>query len=50
VIKDPEVHAKVLGRLVTWSVDQGLRVRNLAPSPILGDSGNREFLLLLQKP
>jgi 23S rRNA (cytidine1920-2'-O)/16S rRNA (cytidine1409-2'-O)-methyltransferase len=50
VIKDPQVHAKVLGRLVTWSVDQGLRVRNLAPSPILGDSGNREFLLLLQKP
>jgi 23S rRNA (cytidine1920-2'-O)/16S rRNA (cytidine1409-2'-O)-methyltransferase len=50
VIKYPQVHAKVLGRLVTWSVDQGLRVRNLAPSPILGDSGNREFLLLLQKP
>jgi 23S rRNA (cytidine1920-2'-O)/16S rRNA (cytidine1409-2'-O)-methyltransferase len=50
VIKAPQVHAKVLGRMVTWSVDQGLRVRNLAPSPILGDSGNREFLLLLQKP
>jgi 23S rRNA (cytidine1920-2'-O)/16S rRNA (cytidine1409-2'-O)-methyltransferase len=50
VIKDPQTHARVLGRLVLWSVDQGLRVRNLCPSPILGDAGNREFLLLLQKP
>ena len=50
VVKDPQVHARVLGRMVKWSVDQGLRVRNLVPSPVLGDSGNREFLLLLQKP
>jgi 23S rRNA (cytidine1920-2'-O)/16S rRNA (cytidine1409-2'-O)-methyltransferase len=50
VIKDPQVHARVLGHMVTWAVGQGLRVRNLGPSPILGDSGNREFLLLLQKP
>jgi 23S rRNA (cytidine1920-2'-O)/16S rRNA (cytidine1409-2'-O)-methyltransferase len=50
VIKDPQVHARVLGRMVRWAVDQGLRVRNLVPSPVLGDSGNQEFLLLLQKP
>ena len=50
VIKDPHVHARVLGRMIVWAVDQGLRVRNLCASPILGDAGNREFLLLLQKP
>ena len=50
VIKDSKVHAAVLGRMITWAVGQGLRVRNLSASPILGDAGNREFLLLLQKP
>jgi 23S rRNA (cytidine1920-2'-O)/16S rRNA (cytidine1409-2'-O)-methyltransferase len=49
VIKDPQVHAGVLGRMIVWAVGQGLRVRNLCASPILGDAGNREFFLLLQK-
>jgi len=49
VIKDPQVHARVLGRMVSWTVDRGLRVRNLCASPILGDAGNREFFLLLQQ-
>ncbi|MFQ6026291.1 MAG: TlyA family RNA methyltransferase [Dehalococcoidia bacterium] len=50
VIRDPQVHARVLGRMIVWAVEQGLRVRNLTPSPVLGDKGNREFLLLLEKP
>lgn len=50
VVKDPQVHARVLGRTIAWAVDRGLRVRNLCASPILGDAGNREFFLLLQKP
>ena len=50
IVKDPAVHARVLGRCIAWAVDQGLRVRNLCASPILGDAGNREFFLLLQKP
>ncbi len=50
VVRDPQVHARVLGRTLVWAVNQGLRVRNLCPSPILGDAGNREFFLLLQKP
>jgi 23S rRNA (cytidine1920-2'-O)/16S rRNA (cytidine1409-2'-O)-methyltransferase len=49
VIKDPQVHARVLGRMIVWAVGQGLRVRNLCASPIFGDAGNREFFLLLQK-
>ena len=49
VVRDPQVHARVLGRTIVWAVGQGLRVRNLCPSPILGDAGNREFFLLLGK-
>ena len=49
VIKDPQVHARVLGRTIAWAVGRGLRLRNLCASPILGDAGNREFFLLLQK-
>jgi len=49
VIKDPQLHARVLGRTIAWAVGHGLRLRNLCASPILGDAGNREFFLLLQK-
>ena len=50
VIKDPKVHADVLGNTVNWAVGQGLRVRNMCRSPIQGDAGNREFFILFQKP
>ena len=50
VIKDPGLHSAILGRVIVWAVDQGLRVRNLCPSPVSGRAGNREFLMLLQKP
>ena len=48
IIKDPKVHAAVLGRTVLWAVNVGLRVRGLTPSPILGAQGNREFFLMLE--
>ena len=44
VIKDPQVHARVLARFVVWVVATGLRLRNLTPSPILGDAGQRRVL------
>lgn len=50
IIKDPKIHAATLGRMIVWAANRGLRVRNLCPSPILGDKGNREFFLLLQTP
>ena len=50
VIRDPEIHAKVLARLIAWVVNHNLRLRNLTPSPLLGDAGNREFFLLLHTP
>lgn len=49
IVKDPRIHARVLGRMVLWVVDQGFRLRGLVPSPILGDAGNREFFLLLRR-
>ncbi len=50
VVRDPQVHAAVIGRVATWAVNAGLRVRDLAASPLLGPAGNREFFLLLQTP
>ena len=48
VIKDPIVHARVLGRFIAWAVKQKLRLRGLVSSPITGADGNKEFLLLLK--
>ncbi|MBM3925616.1 MAG: TlyA family RNA methyltransferase [SAR202 cluster bacterium] len=50
IVRDPKVHAKVLGGLVVWSVGQGLRLRGLTTSPITGADGNREFFLWLEQP
>ena len=50
IIKDPKIHAAVLGKMVNWAVGQGLRVRDMCRSPIQGDAGNHEFFILLQKP
>jgi len=49
VIKDPAIHSAVLARVITWVVNARFRLRGLVPSPILGDAGNREFFLLLEK-
>ncbi len=47
VVKDPQTHARVLGRFIKWAVEQKLRLKGLTASPILGSSGNREFFLRL---
>jgi len=48
VVRDPKVHARVLGRFTAWAIGQGHRLRGLTPSPLVGDAGNREFFVLLQ--
>ncbi len=50
VVRNPQIHAAALGRAIAGAVGCGLRVRNLCPSPLRGDKGNREFFLLLQQP
>ena len=47
VIKEPQIHATVLGRFITWVVEHGFRLKGLLASPILGSSGNKEFFVLL---
>jgi 23S rRNA (cytidine1920-2'-O)/16S rRNA (cytidine1409-2'-O)-methyltransferase len=49
VVRDPLVHAAVLGRVAAWAVNHGFRVRGLTTSPVRGADGNREFFLLLQR-
>jgi 23S rRNA (cytidine1920-2'-O)/16S rRNA (cytidine1409-2'-O)-methyltransferase len=49
VIDSSELWATVIGRFVNWCGDNSVRLRNFTSSPIFGDSGNREFLLLLEK-
>jgi 23S rRNA (cytidine1920-2'-O)/16S rRNA (cytidine1409-2'-O)-methyltransferase len=49
IIKDPFLHAKILGRFITWAVEREYRLKGLVESPILGTEGNREFFVLLKK-
>jgi 23S rRNA (cytidine1920-2'-O)/16S rRNA (cytidine1409-2'-O)-methyltransferase len=48
VVRDPLVHAAVIGRVAWWCVNHGLRVRGVTMSPLLGPAGNREFFLWLR--
>ncbi len=48
LIKDPLLHATILGRFVAWVVEHKLRLKGLIASPILGASGNKEFFVLLK--
>ena len=47
VIRDPQLHSRIIGRFVNWATDNGFFVNNLALSPITGPAGNKEFLLQL---
>lgn len=48
LVKEPTIHALVLGRFISWSIESGFRLIGLTTSPILGASGNREFFVLLK--
>ena len=48
VIKEPVVHAMVLGRLIVWAIGHNFRLGGLVTSPVLGASGNKEFFVLLK--
>ncbi len=48
VIKQPTVHARVLGRFIAWMIEHSFRLGGLVASPIVGASGNKEFFILLK--
>lgn len=50
VVKDPHVHAAVLGRVVAWAAGQGLGFGGLTMSPLRGPAGNKEFFVLWTAP
>lgn len=49
VIRSPEIHERVIEKVRAAAMAQGWVPVNLAPSPIEGGSGNREFLLFCRK-
>jgi 23S rRNA (cytidine1920-2'-O)/16S rRNA (cytidine1409-2'-O)-methyltransferase len=48
VIRDPQVHLHVLQQVLSGAEELGFGVSKLMPSPIRGQKGNREFLILLR--
>jgi 23S rRNA (cytidine1920-2'-O)/16S rRNA (cytidine1409-2'-O)-methyltransferase len=49
VIRDPEIHRQVLLDVLTFALNEGLGVRGLIKSPLLGPKGNAEFLVWMDK-
>jgi len=50
VVRQPELHQRVVFELERFCRDQGLVVRGVIESPLLGPKGNREFFILAVKP
>ena len=51
VIRDPKIHQQVLQKIQRFAVEElNLRWIGVCESPILGASGNREFLGSIEKP
>lgn len=48
VIRDPALHASLIGRFTSWCVRNGFRVLDIAASPVPGAEGNVEFLFWLR--
>lgn len=49
VVRDRATHLRVLTEVLAAAEDCGFRVHGLAPSPIQGGDGNREYLLWLRR-
>lgn len=47
IVRDPEIHARVVADVTRAAAEVGLKRVGLEPSPIEGAEGNREFLLCL---
>lgn len=50
VVRDPLLHATVIGRVVSWGTEQGLGFGGLTTSPLRGPAGNKEFFVLWKSP
>ncbi len=50
VVKNPEVHKKVVEKIENFCIDLGLDIVGTCESPILGPEGNKEFFIYLRTP
>jgi 23S rRNA (cytidine1920-2'-O)/16S rRNA (cytidine1409-2'-O)-methyltransferase len=50
VIRDPNIHARVLSEILSFAQSAGYSVRGLVRSPLEGAKGNLEFLTWLRLP
>lgn len=51
IVRDPAVQEAVCAKIQAWLADdQGWAILGLAPSPIDGPDGNKEFLIAARKP
>ncbi|MGA2331073.1 MAG: TlyA family RNA methyltransferase [Syntrophales bacterium] len=48
VIRNPEVHDKVINEIKEFSTELGLSVMGVCESPLIGPKGNREFFIYLK--
>lgn len=49
VIRDAEIHERVLRELQSFAEERELQWRGVVESPLLGPAGNKEFLALIEK-
>ncbi|MBW1981563.1 MAG: TlyA family RNA methyltransferase [Deltaproteobacteria bacterium] len=49
VVRDPELHNKVVAEVSQFCLDLGLQVKGTVESSLLGPKGNREFFLLAKR-
>ena len=51
VVRDPELHQAVQDNISAWLTDEmNWQVRGIVPSPITGPEGNKEFVIVADKP
>ncbi len=49
VVRDPDTHIEVIGKVIRYAMSIGFAVLNLEFSPIKGPEGNIEYLVHLEK-
>ena len=49
VVKDPEIHKRVVDEICEFCREMGLNVLGTCESPLLGPAGNKEFFIYVKK-
>lgn len=49
IVRETEKHERVISEIKSFAIDLGFKVLNVTESPIVGQKGNVEFLIYLQK-